>query len=53
MPELHRGREVVEDAAPGALVVRAAAVALVDHDEVEEVGRVLAEVRAVVLVGRS
>ena len=42
--ELHRRREVVEDAAPVALVVGAAAVALVDDDEVEEVGRVLAEV---------
>ena len=42
--ELHGGGEVVEDAAPVALVVRAAAMALVDDDEVEEVGRILAEV---------
>jgi hypothetical protein len=42
--ELHGGREVFEDAAPVALVVRAAAMALVDDDEVEEVRRVFAEV---------
>ena len=42
--ELHGGREVVEDAAPVAFVVRAAAMALVDDDEVEEVRRILAEV---------
>src|SRR5208282_4355182 len=37
-------REVVEDAAPVALVVGAAAVAFVDHNEIEEVGRILTEV---------
>jgi hypothetical protein len=42
--QLHGRREVVEDAAPVALVVGAAAVALVDDDEVEEVRRVLAKV---------
>ena len=44
--ELHGGGEVVEDAAPGALVVGPAAMALVDDDEVEEVRRILAEVGA-------
>ena len=44
--QLHRGREIFEDVAPGAFVVRPAAVALVDDDEVEEVRRVLAEVGA-------
>ena len=43
--KLHGGREVVEDRAPGAFIVGAAAVALVDDDEVEEVGRVLTKVR--------
>ena len=39
-----RGRgEVVEDLAPGGVLGRAAAVALVDHDQVEEAGRELAE----------
>ena len=42
--ELHGGSEVIEDAAPVALVVCAAAMALVDDDEIEEVGRILAEV---------
>ena len=44
-PELHGGREVVQDGAPVALVIRAAAMAFVDDDEVEEVGRVVAEAR--------
>ena len=44
-PELHRRREVLENFPPVAFIVRAAAVALVDHDEVEEVWRVFAEVR--------
>ena len=35
--KLDGGGEVFEDAAPGAFVVRAAAVAFVDDDEVEEV----------------
>ena len=43
--QLHGRREVVEDAAPVALVVGAAAMALVDDDEVEEVLRILAEIR--------
>ena len=42
--ELHGGGEVVEDAAPVAFVVGAAAMALVDDDEVEEVRRILAEI---------
>jgi hypothetical protein len=36
--------EVVENGAPGGFVVGAAAMALVDDDQVEEVGRVLAKV---------
>ncbi len=43
---MHGGCEVVEDAAPVAFVVGAAAVAFVNDDEVEEVRLVLAEVRA-------
>ena len=35
--QLHRRLEVLEDAAPAALVARAAAMAFVDDDEVEEV----------------
>ena len=42
--ELHGGSEVFEDAAPVAFVVCAAAMALVDDDEIEEVGRIFAEV---------
>ena len=42
--ELHRRRKVFEDVAPVAFVVRAAAMALVDDDEVEEVRRILAEI---------
>ena len=42
--ELHGGREIFEDVAPVAFVVRAAAMALVDDDEVEEVRRIVAEV---------
>ena len=45
--ELHRRVEVLHDAAPGALVIGAAAVALVDDDEVEEILGVLPEVRLV------
>ncbi len=41
-PELHGRLEVLEDLAPVALLARAPAVALVDDDEVEEVGRELA-----------
>ena len=44
--------EVLEDLAPVALVAGAAAVALVDDDEVEEVGRVLAvEARPALVLG--
>jgi len=43
--QLHGRREVVQDRAPRALVPGAATVALVDDDEVEEVTRVVAEVR--------
>ena len=39
--ELVRGLEVFEDLTPRAFVLRAAPVAFVDDDEVEEVGRVL------------
>ncbi len=42
--KLHRRGEVLQDAAPVALIVRPAAMALVDDDEVEEVRRVVAKV---------
>jgi len=42
--ELHGGREVFENVPPVAFIVRPAAMALVDDDEVEEVRRVLAEI---------
>lgn len=42
--ELHGWLEVGEDVPPGALVAGAAPVALVDHDEIEEVRRILAEI---------
>ena len=42
-PDLRGGAEVFEDFPPGRILSGAAAVALVDHDEVEEVGRELAE----------
>ena len=41
--DLGGGGEVVEDLAPGGILGRAAAVALVDDDQVEEAGRELAE----------
>ena len=41
--DLRGAREVVEDLAPGRILGRAAAVALVDDDEVEEVGGQLLE----------
>ena len=41
--DLGGGGEVFEDLAPGRILGGAAAVALVDHDEVEETGRELAE----------
>ena len=44
--QLHGGREIFHDAAPGALIVGATAVAFVDDDEVEEVGRVVVEICA-------
>ena len=51
--KLYRRCEVLEDRAPVALVVCATAVALVDDDEVEEVRRVVTEVRAgLAILGR-
>jgi hypothetical protein len=41
--DLRGGAEVVEDLAPGGVFGGAAAVALVDDDQVEEVGRQLAK----------
>ena len=43
--ELHRRLEMLQDFPPGALVFSAAPVAFVDHDEVEEIGRVAREHR--------
>ena len=52
--ELHRRREVVEDAAPVAFVVRTAAMALVNDDEIEKVRRIFAEVgRGHTVLGRA
>src|SRR5262245_30140810 len=52
--ELHRRREVIQYPPPGALVVSAAAVTLINDNEIEEVGRVLAEVgRRFAVLGRS
>ena len=45
--QLHRRAEVFQDGPPCAFVVRATAVAFVDDDEVEEIGRVLPEIRRV------
>ncbi len=42
--ELDGGLEIIEDAAPGTFIASAAAVALVDDDEIEEVAWVFAEV---------
>ena len=42
--ELHRWREVFQNGPPGAFVFRAAPVAFVDDDEVEEVGGIFAKV---------
>lgn len=50
--ELHGGGEVLEDAAPAGFVVGAAAVALIDHDEVEKVRRVLTEPGRGFAIGR-
>ena len=44
--ELHGRAEIFQDAAPGAFVIGAASVAFVDDDEVEKIGRVIAEARA-------
>ena len=41
--DLRRAGEIVEDFPPGRILGRAAAMALVDHDQVEEAGRELAE----------
>ena len=43
--KLHGWREVVEDYPTGALVIGTTAMALVDDDKVEKIGRVLAKVR--------
>src|ERR1700733_1896631 len=43
--ELNRGSKVFQDSAPVALVIGPAAVALVDNDEVEEIRRIVPEVR--------
>ena len=54
--ELHGGGEVVHDAAPVAFIVGPAAMALVDDDEIEEIGRIVAEIGrrlAVLEAGRS
>jgi hypothetical protein len=44
--KLHRRRKVFKDAAPVAFIVRAAAMAFVNHDEIEKVRRIFAEIRA-------
>src|SRR5664280_1462680 len=43
-PELDRGSEVIHDAAPVAFIVRPAAMALVNDDEIEEIRGILAEI---------
>ena len=43
--KLNRWREVFKDVAPGAFVICSPAMALIDDDEIEEVGRVFAKVR--------
>ena len=50
--DLGRRREIVENLAPGGILGGAAAVALVDHDQVEEAGRELAEELSGVPPGR-
>jgi hypothetical protein len=47
---MHRRREILQDATPTALLPRTAAMAFVDHDEVEEVRWLLAEIRRWVAV---
>ena len=44
-PQLHGGGKVFQNAAPAALIIGPAPVALVHDDEVEEVWRVLAKIR--------
>ena len=52
--ELHGRREVIEDVAPVAFVIRAAAMALINDDEIEEVRRILAKVgRRFPILGRA
>ncbi len=51
--ELNGGREILQDAAPIAFVVRPAAVALVDDDEVEKILRVFAKVGRAVGAGHE
>ena len=50
--DLRGGREVLEDLAPGGILGRAAAVALVDDDQVEEVRRELPEELLAILRAR-
>src|SRR5207244_3572037 len=50
--ELHGWSEVIEDASPVALVIRAAAMAFVNDDEIEEVGRVFTEIWGGVTIPR-
>ena len=52
--ELHGGGEILHDAAPVALIIGAATVTLVNNDEIEEVGRVLAEIGGgLTILGRA
>ena len=52
--KLHCRGEVVENCSPSAFVVGSAAVAFVDHDEVEEVRRIVAELgRRVAVLWRA
>ena len=43
--QLHGRREILQDASPIALILRTAPMAFVDHDEVEEVRRVVTKAR--------
>ena len=43
-PKLYGGREISEDVAPSAFVVCAAAMAFINDDEIEEIGRIFAEI---------
>ena len=51
--ELHGGREILQNAAPVALIVCPAAVAFIDDDEVEEIWGVVAKVRRRGAVGST